>query len=90
MFGNVPFLANNVPAVYEKIKNDRLTFPSDIVISDELRDVISKMLEKDPSKRITLPMLKVCVHCAMAKLRLFFCFFVFAWKMILFFLNSLI
>lgn len=49
-----------MPAVYEKIKNDRLTFPSDIVISAELRDLISKMLEKDPSKRITLPMIKVC------------------------------
>lgn len=59
VFGNVPFLANNVPAVYEKIKNDRLTFPSDIQISPEARDLITKMLEKDPSKRITLPQIKV-------------------------------
>ncbi|XP_031625646.1 calcium/calmodulin-dependent protein kinase kinase 1 isoform X2 [Contarinia nasturtii] len=58
VFGNVPFMANNVPAVYEKIKNDGLTFPSDIVISAELRDLITKMLEKDPSKRITLPQIK--------------------------------
>lgn len=53
-------MANNVPAVYEKIKNDRLTFPSDIAISAELRDLITKMLEKDPTKRITLPQIKVC------------------------------
>lgn len=59
MFGNVPFVANNVPAVYEKIKNDRLTFPSDITISPDLRDLIEKMLDKDPSKRITLPQIKV-------------------------------
>lgn len=59
VFGNVPFLANNVPAVYEKIKNDRLYFPSDIAISQELSDLINKMLEKDPNKRITLPMVKV-------------------------------
>lgn len=52
-------MANNVPSVYEKIKNDRLNFPSDIVISTELRDLIVKMLEKDPTKRITLPQIKV-------------------------------
>lgn len=54
-------MATNVPSVYEKIKNDRLNFPSDIVISAELRDLIVKMLEKDPSKRITLPQIKVGV-----------------------------
>lgn len=52
-------MANNVPAVYEKIKNDRLTFPSDIAISGDARDLITKMLEKDPAKRITLPQIKV-------------------------------
>ncbi|XP_055306250.1 calcium/calmodulin-dependent protein kinase kinase 1 isoform X2 [Sitodiplosis mosellana] len=58
VYGSVPYMANNVPSVYEKIKNDRLQFPSDIVISAELRDLIVKMLEKDPSKRITLPQIK--------------------------------
>lgn len=52
-------MANNVPAVYEKIKNDRLHFPPDVAISQELRDLINQMLEKDPNKRITLPMMKV-------------------------------
>lgn len=63
VYGNVPFLANNVPAVYEKIKNDRLTFPNEIVISDDARDLMSKMLEKVPSKRITLPQIKVIFNC---------------------------
>lgn len=61
VFGNVPFVASNVPAVYEKIKNDPLIFPDHINISDELRDLITKLLEKDPSKRITLPQIKVNV-----------------------------
>lgn len=61
VFGNVPFLATNVPGVYEKIKNDGLTFPCDISISGEARDLITKMLEKDPAKRITLPQIKVIV-----------------------------
>lgn len=59
VFGNVPFVANNIPAVYEKIKNDRLVFPPTIRISDELKDLIEGMLEKDPSQRLTLPQIKV-------------------------------
>lgn len=60
VFGNVPFSATNVPAVYEKIKHDELEFPSTVSISDDLLDLIKKMLDKDPSKRITLPQIKVC------------------------------
>lgn len=59
VYGNVPFMANNVPAVYEKIKNDVLHFPATIAISSELRDLIEGMLEKDPNKRLTLPQIKV-------------------------------
>lgn len=59
VFGNVPFSATNVPAVYEKIKHDELEFPSAAAISDDLRDLVMKMLDKDPAKRITLPQIKV-------------------------------
>lgn len=59
IFGQVPFLANNVPAVYEKIKHDDLKFPENITISQELRDLIEGMLDKAPAKRITLPQIKV-------------------------------
>lgn len=59
VFGNVPFLATNVPAVYEKIQNDSLQFPASCSISVELKDLIEHMLEKDPNKRITLPKIKV-------------------------------
>lgn len=62
VFGNVPFSATNVPAVYEKIKHDDLEFPSTVSISDDLLDLIKKMLDKDPSKRITLPQIKVCYY----------------------------
>jgi calcium/calmodulin-dependent protein kinase kinase 2 len=60
VFGNVPFVANSVPAVYEKIKNDELTFPNRPTISDQLRDLLVNILEKDPAKRLTLPQIKVC------------------------------
>lgn len=61
MFGNVPYLASNVPAVYEKIQNDSLRFPPKCSISAELKDLIEQMLEKDPAKRITLPKIKVWI-----------------------------
>jgi serine/threonine protein kinase len=48
-----------VPGVYEKIKNDELTFPEQPTISDDLRDLLVKILEKDPAERLTLPQIKV-------------------------------
>lgn len=45
--------------MYEKIKNEKLCFPEQPTISSELRDLIEKMLIKDPAKRITLPQIKV-------------------------------
>lgn len=59
MYGNVPFVGLTVPAVYDKIKHETLKFPSFPAISDDLRDLISKMLVKDPAQRITLPQIKV-------------------------------
>uniref|UniRef100_A0A182SFK5 calcium/calmodulin-dependent protein kinase n=1 Tax=Anopheles maculatus TaxID=74869 RepID=A0A182SFK5_9DIPT len=57
--GNVPFIATSVPGVYEKIKNDPLEYPATSSnISEELRDLISRMLDKDPQQRITLPQIK--------------------------------
>ncbi|XP_053673600.1 uncharacterized protein LOC128723855 [Anopheles nili] len=56
--GNVPFIATSVPGVYEKIKNDPLEYPATSDISEELRDLIGRMLDKDPQQRITLPQIK--------------------------------
>ncbi|XP_035783000.1 calcium/calmodulin-dependent protein kinase kinase 2-like isoform X1 [Anopheles albimanus] len=56
--GNVPFIATSVPGVYEKIKSDPLEYPPTSTISDELRDLIGRMLDKDPQQRITLPQIK--------------------------------
>uniref|UniRef100_A0A182NMN8 calcium/calmodulin-dependent protein kinase n=1 Tax=Anopheles dirus TaxID=7168 RepID=A0A182NMN8_9DIPT len=56
--GNVPFIATSVPGVYEKIKNDPLEYPPTSSISEELRDLIGRTLDKDPQQRITLPQIK--------------------------------
>ncbi|KAL5274503.1 CAMKK2 family protein [Megaselia abdita] len=59
VYGNVPFMANSVPAVYEKIKHEKLNFPEAPQVSNDLKDLLQKILTKDPSKRITLPLIKV-------------------------------
>lgn len=59
VFGNVPFIASNVPSVYEKIKHESLQFPRLPKISEELKDLLENMLNKNPGKRITLPQVKV-------------------------------
>lgn len=44
--------------MYEKIKNNELELPKSPVISSELKDLLTSLLEKDPSQRITLPQIK--------------------------------
>lgn len=79
VYGNVPFYADNVPALYDRIRLDSLVFPEattsttittttttsngtdggGLHVSDELRQLIAAMLDKDPATRITLPQIKV-------------------------------
>lgn len=59
VFGNVPFAAHSVFAVYEKIRNDELKFPIKPVISEDLKDFLVKILNKNPEERLTLPQIKV-------------------------------
>ena len=41
--------------MYEMIREAPLAFPPDVTCSDPLRDLIGRMLEKNPDTRITLP-----------------------------------
>lgn len=59
VYGNVPFFGETVPFLYEKIKNDPVMFPQTVTISNQLKNCLLNMLEKDPKKRITIPQLKV-------------------------------
>lgn len=51
-FGCPPFLASSVLALYYKIQNDPLVFPS--AINPNLKDLLEKMLIKGPSLRFTM------------------------------------
>jgi len=48
--GNPPFYNDNVNVMYEKILYAAPKFPPSI--SDSAKDIISKLLEKDPSRRL--------------------------------------
>jgi len=60
VYGEVPFHDENILALYNKVRIQPLTFPlKDKDISPECKDLIQKMLLKDPDERITLPDIKV-------------------------------
>ena len=58
-FGRIPFERSGVLELYEAIKNDAL----DIEPTDEpdFVDLLNRLLEKDPHKRITMEELRVCI-----------------------------
>ena len=59
--GHIPFHDDNILALYNKIKTQPLEFTGDqkLNLSPEIRDIISKMLIKEPANRITLSEIKV-------------------------------
>jgi [calcium/calmodulin-dependent protein kinase] kinase len=59
VYGQIPFRDDNVMALYSKIQNDPVVFREQPPISEDLKDLMSRMLHKDPSQRLTLPEVKV-------------------------------
>ncbi|XP_071449046.1 calcium/calmodulin-dependent protein kinase kinase 2-like [Hetaerina americana] len=61
VFGQLPFMDDGVLALHAKIQTQPLSFPVDGPgkASELLKDLITKMLDKNPSHRITLPQIKV-------------------------------
>lgn len=54
--GSLPFDDENVPTLFRKIKHGNFTLPGHL--SSEAKDLIVQMLVVDPSKRITIPMIR--------------------------------
>lgn len=57
--GKVPFHDNNILGIHHKIKTQPLSFPEKCDISPELKDLIGRMLKKDPNERASLQEIKV-------------------------------
>lgn len=59
VFGDVPFKSQAIPVLYDQIKNEEISFPAKIAISDELKDLMVLMLNKEPEKRVNMQQIKV-------------------------------
>lgn len=56
-YGHIPFNRSGVLEMYEAIKEDTAQLPDDE--NPHFRDLIMRLLEKDPEKRITMPDIRV-------------------------------
>lgn len=54
LIGKSPFIPNDEETIYEKIKSNDYSFPEDAKISISAKDLISQILNPDPSKRPSL------------------------------------
>lgn len=61
VFGELPYSGGASFVVYEKIKNHPVSYPSCATVSCELRDLLERLLEKDPVKRIDV--VEAMRHC---------------------------
>ncbi|XP_007433327.1 calcium/calmodulin-dependent protein kinase kinase 2 isoform X1 [Python bivittatus] len=59
VFGQCPFMDERILSLHSKIKSQMLEFPDQPDISDELKDLITQMLDKKPESRITVPEIKL-------------------------------
>ena len=58
LFGRIPFEKHGMIELYQSIRTDNLEF--DTPIGDDVKDLLVKLLEKDPQKRINMDQLRVC------------------------------
>ena len=54
LIGKPPFETNDVKATYKRIKMNSYSFPDNCVISEEAKDLISRILVTDPEERPTI------------------------------------
>lgn len=58
LFGRIPFEKHGMIELYQAIRMDDVEFDKEI--NDDLRDLLTRLLEKDPKKRINIEQLRVC------------------------------
>ncbi|XP_068601379.1 calcium/calmodulin-dependent protein kinase kinase 1b [Brachionichthys hirsutus] len=59
VFGKCPFYDEYVVSLHNKIKNKPVEFPETPPITNELTELIQRMLDKNPATRITIPEMKL-------------------------------
>jgi polo-like kinase 1 len=51
IIGKPPFETNDVKATYRRIRMNNYSFPENVAISDQAKDIISRILNNDPARR---------------------------------------
>ncbi|XP_076836090.1 calcium/calmodulin-dependent protein kinase kinase 2 isoform X2 [Brachyhypopomus gauderio] len=59
VFGVCPFMDERILSLHQKIKTQPVELPEQAEVSDDLKDLLFKMLDKNPESRITVPQIKV-------------------------------
>ncbi|KAM6986144.1 calcium/calmodulin-dependent protein kinase kinase 2 [Aplochiton taeniatus] len=59
VFGVCPFMDERVLSLHQKIKTQPVELPEHAAISEDLKDLLLKMLDKNPESRISIPQIKV-------------------------------
>ncbi|OQV26244.1 Calcium/calmodulin-dependent protein kinase kinase [Hypsibius exemplaris] len=54
LYGDVPFKDENVYRLYERVRNDEVAFPAYPEVSAECKDLINKLLDKNPARRLSM------------------------------------
>lgn len=54
LFGKLPYFSNNEEEIIDLIINAPLKFPNEVPVSHEAKEIIKGMLNKDPTKRVSL------------------------------------
>ena len=57
-YGHIPFEKQSIFELYESIRNDDFDLGDEQ--DDDFKDLMRRILEKDPTKRITMSELRVC------------------------------
>nr|XP_043867983.1 calcium/calmodulin-dependent protein kinase kinase 2 isoform X1 [Solea senegalensis] len=58
-FGVCPFMDERILSLHQKIKTQPVVLPERVDISDDLKDLLMKMLDKNPESRISVAQIKV-------------------------------
>uniref|UniRef100_A0A667Z947 Si:ch73-62l21.1 n=1 Tax=Myripristis murdjan TaxID=586833 RepID=A0A667Z947_9TELE len=59
VFGACPFMDERILSLHQKIKTQPVELPERADISEDLKDLLLKMLDKNPESRISVPQIKV-------------------------------
>ncbi|GMH35908.1 hypothetical protein BSKO_03776 [Bryopsis sp. KO-2023] len=54
VYGRIPFTAPNLYQLFQVVQNEDVAFPENVPISESLKDLLQRLLTKNPKERITL------------------------------------